>query len=159
MSSPDSSHTRSSESNFEHRRLALISATLPELEVRYAIAEEGYRLIQEAACKARAEANKQETKARLVYETLKRRLDSAREAEAELKRLLPNALLEPWEAAHDQVLAARLLRDEGKRHGRNTEHVEAAIETLEHGLRQARQAALGSIGGSKGVDVEEPSPS
>ena len=53
----------------------MISATLPELEVRYQIAEEGYRLIQEAACKARAEANTQETKARLVYETLKRRLE------------------------------------------------------------------------------------
>lgn len=124
------------------KKLALKTATLPELELRYQIAEEGYRLIQEAADKARAEANKQEQKARRVYDTLRERLEDAREAERRLKAVLPTELVARWEAAEDKVRDARQLRDDAKSAGRNVEYVEAALEQLEVDLRDARTDAL-----------------
>ncbi len=126
----------------ERKRLALVSATIPELEVRCAIADEGFRLIQEAAERARAEADARESKAQRMFKELMLRLEGARTARRRLKQLLPRHLVADWEEAEERARHARERFEGARRAGRNTEHLEADLHTATAALERAQSAAL-----------------
>lgn len=112
----------------ERRRLAAAAAGIPDLELRCAIADEGYRLVHQAAEQARAEAALRERKAEDALGSLQARLDRAREAQRELKRRLPLHLVEQWDRAETLVTRTRAEHDAARRAGRNVEHHEAAVQ-------------------------------
>ncbi len=126
----------------ERRRLALASATIPELEVRCEIADEGFRLIHEAAERSRAEAALRESKAQEVVQDLLGRLEGARAAQRRLKQLLPRELVAGWEEAEERYREARHRFEAARRAGRNTEYVEAALHDAVAAFERAKAAAL-----------------
>ncbi|RMG18624.1 MAG: hypothetical protein D6731_01595 [Planctomycetota bacterium] len=124
----------------ERRRLLKESNELLELELRCAIAAEGYRMIREAAARARAEAAAREERARAAFRQLQGRLRGARRAEQRLCELLPPHLVERLEERRRRLEECRRRLAEARRAGRSVEHLEADLEQAEQAWRAARDA-------------------
>jgi hypothetical protein len=126
----------------QRRHLAKCASELTDLTERLAIADEGYRLVRESAQEARDKAKSRERRARRALSHLQRRLRQARQAEDELKQLLPSPAVKAWEAAEKGLAEARTALRRGHRECRNTEYLEADVETAERFYDEARRAAL-----------------
>jgi len=133
---------RDVEATRERRRLAAAAAGIPDLEVRCAIADEGRRLLHEAAERARAEAAQRVERAEHALGSLQSRLERARDAQRELKRRLPQHLVEEWEQAEARYVRARDEHDAARRAGRNLEYFEAALQDALAAWQRAHAAAL-----------------
>ncbi|MGE0712537.1 MAG: hypothetical protein AB7N76_33110 [Planctomycetota bacterium] len=126
------------------KELDAAAAELLELRERRALADEGFRLVEEAALRARAEATARLRRARRTLGAIDRRVAEAAAAERALKALLDPGAVAAWEDAEGAVQAARAALRAARCAGRNVERHEAWLEQAEAAYRAARRAALDS---------------
>jgi len=113
----------------ELQTLVTSARSLLDLELRWELAEEALRVVEEAGAQARAEATARERRARGACQILAERLKQARDASAQLRAEAQAG--GRWDEALEVLRAAQAAYRDARRAGRNTEYLEASLDLAE----------------------------